>query len=213
MEKYCQNPLCESEASKQVPVSVDRPGDQKRSLCAACEEVYTWGVQHGQMSKAGLQVEPPPQEKGPELLYRVVYVIDVNAADIQDAAAYTHRIMTDPSSLAPVLHVLDYRGRATVVDLTAESSGLPAKSDESQDKVRAFVQAGGTQCPACGRSEIDFGTVELDAECAYQEATCRHCEVRFCAIYRLAGYGLYGNDSLEVHTITGDFGPRKDTGR
>jgi len=34
MEKYCQNPLCENEAVKQVPVSVRRAGDQKRSLCA-----------------------------------------------------------------------------------------------------------------------------------------------------------------------------------
>jgi len=47
MERYCQNPLCENEAAKIVPVSVDKPSDQKRALCAACEEVYTWGVQHG----------------------------------------------------------------------------------------------------------------------------------------------------------------------
>ena len=47
MERYCQNRLCENEATKTVPVSVDKPADQKRALCAACEEVYTWGVQHG----------------------------------------------------------------------------------------------------------------------------------------------------------------------
>ena len=47
MERYCQNPLCENEATKTVPVSVDKPADQKRALCVACEEVYTWGVQHG----------------------------------------------------------------------------------------------------------------------------------------------------------------------
>lgn len=47
MERYCQNPHCENEAGKVVPVSVDRPSDQKRALCAVCEEVYTWGVQHG----------------------------------------------------------------------------------------------------------------------------------------------------------------------
>ena len=81
MEKYCQNPLCENEATKQVPVSVGKPGTRKR-LCAVYEEVYSWGVQHGRMSKAGLQIEPPPREKGPEPLYRVVYVIDVNAANV-----------------------------------------------------------------------------------------------------------------------------------
>jgi hypothetical protein len=50
MERYCQNPLCENEAAKRVPVSVDKPSDQKRALCAVCEEAYSWGVQHGRIS-------------------------------------------------------------------------------------------------------------------------------------------------------------------
>ena len=50
MEKYCQNPLCENEAVIEVPVSADKPSDDVRALCAACEEVYTWGVQHGRIS-------------------------------------------------------------------------------------------------------------------------------------------------------------------
>ena len=50
MERYCQNPLCENEATKIVPVSVDKPSDQKRALCAVCEEVYSWGVQHGRIA-------------------------------------------------------------------------------------------------------------------------------------------------------------------
>ncbi len=50
MERYCQNPLCENEAIKVVPVSVDRPSDQMRALCAVCEEVYTWGVQQGRIT-------------------------------------------------------------------------------------------------------------------------------------------------------------------
>ena len=47
MEKFCQNPLCESPSFKKVPVSVKKPSDQVRALCAPCEEAYTWGVQHG----------------------------------------------------------------------------------------------------------------------------------------------------------------------
>jgi len=47
METYCQNPLCENEAVIEVPVSVNKPSDRVTALCAACEEVYTWGVQHG----------------------------------------------------------------------------------------------------------------------------------------------------------------------
>ena len=49
MEEYCQNMLCESEAVKEVPVSVAGPSDEVRALCAACEQAYTWGFQHGEM--------------------------------------------------------------------------------------------------------------------------------------------------------------------
>lgn len=120
METYCQNPLCENQAVKQVPVSVREASDQKRSLCAACEEVYTWGVQQGQMSKVGLQIEPPPKEKGPESLYRVVYAIDVNAPNPPQAAERAYEIMKDPASLPPVLEVLVSSGRCTRVDLSQE---------------------------------------------------------------------------------------------
>jgi len=50
MKRFCQNPNCESPAVKEVPVSVNLPSDQKRSLCAGCEETYAWGVQHGVMT-------------------------------------------------------------------------------------------------------------------------------------------------------------------
>ena len=120
MEKYCQNPLCENEATKQVPVSVRQPGDQKRALCAVCEEVYTWGVQHGEMSKAGVRIDPPPKEGGPERLYRVVYMIDVNAPNPQRAAQCAYEIMGDPTAIRPVLDVLDAAGRGTRVDLSQD---------------------------------------------------------------------------------------------
>ncbi len=47
MDKFCDNPRCENEATKQVPVSEHKLSDQTRWLCAACEEVFSWGVQHG----------------------------------------------------------------------------------------------------------------------------------------------------------------------
>ena len=47
METYCQNTFCEALAVKEVPVSVNKPSDEIRALCATCEEAYTWGVQHG----------------------------------------------------------------------------------------------------------------------------------------------------------------------
>jgi len=47
MKEFCENSLCKHPGVKAVPVSVDGPSDQTRTLCAACEEVYSWGVQHG----------------------------------------------------------------------------------------------------------------------------------------------------------------------
>jgi len=72
------------------------------------------------MVKRGFTIEPPPKEAGPEKLYRVVYIIDVNAADSKEAAEFTHRIMTDPNSLRPVLHVIDESGRRVEIDLSKE---------------------------------------------------------------------------------------------
>jgi len=120
MEEYCQNPLCENKAIKEVPVSVRTTSDQVRALCAACEEVYTWGVQQGSMICEGLKIDPPPKEEGDEPLFRVVYIIDVNSSDICEAAEYTHRIMSDPNSLRPVLHVIDSKGNSTEVDLSKD---------------------------------------------------------------------------------------------
>ena len=120
MEKFCQNPLCESKAVKEVPVSVEAPADQVRALCATCEEAYTWGVQHGKMSSKCLKINPPPEDKGPEPMYRVVYVIDVNAPNPRRAAQCAYKIMIDRASMRPVLHVLDYEGRSTRVDLSED---------------------------------------------------------------------------------------------
>ena len=67
------------------------------------------------MSGRDYRIEPPPKEKD---LYRVVYVIDVNADSSLDAAKKTHQIMTDPNSLAPVLEVVDQSGKVAKIDLS-----------------------------------------------------------------------------------------------
>jgi hypothetical protein len=74
MEEHCQNPLCQNKAVKEVPVSVEKPSDQVRALCATCGEPYTWGVQHGTMLCEGLKIDPPPEDWGDEPLFRVVYI-------------------------------------------------------------------------------------------------------------------------------------------
>ena len=50
MKDFCENQYCENPGAKVVPVSVDKPSDQKRTLCVPCEEAYTWGVQHGSLT-------------------------------------------------------------------------------------------------------------------------------------------------------------------
>lgn len=137
MEEYCQNPLCENEAVKDVPVSIETASDQMRSLCAVCEEAYTWGVQHGRRICEGLKIDPPPKEKGDEPLFRVVYIIDVNSSDVREAAEYTHRIMTDPYSLLPMLHVIDFKGNSTEVDLSADNANQGHSTNAANYEVAA----------------------------------------------------------------------------
>ena len=49
MDANCENPLCKRKAATTVAVSMDKPSDQKRTLCTPCEKAYSWGVRHGQM--------------------------------------------------------------------------------------------------------------------------------------------------------------------
>ena len=53
VKDYCENPGCENPGAKVVPVSVAQPSDETRTLCVACEEAYTWGVQHATMVAQG----------------------------------------------------------------------------------------------------------------------------------------------------------------
>ena len=65
--------------------------------------------------KAGLFIEPPPDEND---AYLVIYVIDVVAGGAIQAAKLTHQIMIDPDSLPPVLEVVDQNSKVTKIDLS-----------------------------------------------------------------------------------------------
>ena len=69
------------------------------------------------MSKT-YHIQPPPVETGEEPLFRVIYIIDVNAANVLEAAKLTHQIMTDPDSIPPVLEILDHTGKVVKIDLS-----------------------------------------------------------------------------------------------
>ena len=72
----------------------------------------------------GLTIAPPPKDSGEDPLFRVVYVIDVNAGDAHAAAEYTHRIMADPNSILPVLKVIDHTGKTVTVDLSEDRNHI-----------------------------------------------------------------------------------------
>ena len=69
-------------------------------------------------------MDPPPFEPGDESLYRVVYIIDVNATNPRAAAEQVHEIMSDPASMAPVLHIIDRTGRTNTIDLDQARTAL-----------------------------------------------------------------------------------------
>lgn len=75
------------------------------------------------MSSKNYQIEPPPTGKGSEPLFRVIYVIDVNASSVLEAAKLTHQIMIDPDSMLPVLEVMNCKGKVVTIDLSKKLKG------------------------------------------------------------------------------------------
>lgn len=210
MKKCCENESCRNKSVTEVTVSIAKPSDQTRLLCAICQEVYGWGVRHGLPIKSpGLQILPPTKEEGSQQLYRVVYVIDVGGQDSHEAARQAYRMMSAPDSMRPVLHVLDTNGHDTILDLANESLA-EAGTERSDREARAFVAAVASRCPKCHRENLDFSRIEIDGQSAFQEASCQDCELRFYVVYRLVGFGLRGDGGTEVHTIAEDFGEIKE---
>jgi len=83
-----------------------------------CERINTCQEAHNTSPPLGLTIAPPPEENGENPLFRVVYVIDVNASDTGKAALSAYQMMKDPESWAPVLDVMDYQGDVTRIDLS-----------------------------------------------------------------------------------------------
>jgi hypothetical protein len=68
----------------------------------------------------GLLIGWPPHEESDHPLFRVAYVIDINAVNSRQAAELAHQLMTEPKSLPPVLHVLNAAGTVVPVDLSVQ---------------------------------------------------------------------------------------------
>lgn len=71
------------------------------------------------MSNKDYRITPPPKDRGEEPLFRVVYVIDVGAADERKAAEIAWRqMMRAEDAFDPVLTIIDSDGRQTKLDLS-----------------------------------------------------------------------------------------------
>lgn len=93
---------------------------------ALCERINT-------DSSLTVTVSLPPKESGQPPLYRVVYVIDVNADDARAAAKATHTIMSDPDSWPPVLETIDSQGHLLRIDLCQTEKDNPLTNQEGND--------------------------------------------------------------------------------
>lgn len=70
------------------------------------------------MRNKNYQIQPPPKEKGKYPSFRVVYVIDVGAGNVVEAARIAYEIMRDLDSMPPVLEVIDNKGNRVKIDLS-----------------------------------------------------------------------------------------------
>jgi len=68
------------------------------------------------MSSKDYRIEPPPKDKEP--LFRVIYAIDVIAADERKAAENAWQMMRAEDAFEPVLIILDSEGKQTKLDLS-----------------------------------------------------------------------------------------------
>lgn len=70
------------------------------------------------MSCKCYKILPPPKDKGKEPLFRVVYVIDVGASNVVEAARIAYEIMSSSDSIPPVFEVIDNKGNRVKIDLS-----------------------------------------------------------------------------------------------
>ena len=70
------------------------------------------------MSSKDYKIVPPPKDSGTEPLFRVVYEIDVGAADERKAAEQAWQMMRAEDAFDPIMVVLDSEGKQTMFDLS-----------------------------------------------------------------------------------------------
>jgi hypothetical protein len=102
------------------------------------------------MTQKNYIIKPPPQDKGKEPLFRVLYSIDIAAPNKIKAAEKVWNIMQDKSSCPPVLVVIDSKGRHTELDLSdilESNATLPGKDEiiNRLNEILESIDVGGEQ--------------------------------------------------------------------
>ena len=122
MKDFCENQYCDNPGAKVVPVSVARPSDQRRTLCATCEEAYTWGVQHGTITAQAAR----PRPRTDKFLKKDGFVILVRNDE-------------DPSSGGP-FEAWAYRGPLDLQAATPVTFGVGGSVQESLDALEKQLE-------------------------------------------------------------------------
>ena len=66
--------------------------------------------------KKGVSIMSPPKVRPP--VFRVVYVIDVGAGNVVEAAKRAYAMMTNSDSIPPIVEVMDNRGNKVRIDMS-----------------------------------------------------------------------------------------------
>lgn len=141
VHEFCQNQYCDNPGAKVVPVSVEEPSDEKRTLCVTCEEAYTMGIQHGAMvtqasSRSTVAAVHPALQQIHDLLY-----LDVHG----------NRGMYNPDK------EWDSNTMAAIAEVVVQHIPRPTRKGPRHDKSPAIRKASkGShsrtwRCPTCGR--------------------------------------------------------------
>jgi hypothetical protein len=134
MKDYCENEYCESPGAKVVPVSVCKPSDQTRTLCVACEEVYTWGVQHGRITSQTKEVWlVAVADRG--IVAHVQVYADAKTA-IKALAAYLAEFneYTGPADIRTIRRWLRQHDENLSVEVTVQRGLCPPSDGKTQHK-------------------------------------------------------------------------------
>jgi hypothetical protein len=88
------------------------------------------------MSSKDYTISPPPEDEGREPLFRVVYTIDVNAADQKKAAQTAWQMMRAEDAFEPILVTMDSEGNTVKFDLNdhiqVEGDSIEASAHQCQ---------------------------------------------------------------------------------